>query len=117
MEQLHYADELRPASEVPIGEGDVKPTELALAKQLIEQAASDKFEPTKYRDNVRDRVMDAIQRKVEGQEITAEPTQDGSGKIIDLMEALKASLAKGAAAEEEEKEEPKERKKSARKAS
>jgi DNA end-binding protein Ku len=118
MEQLHYADELRPASEVPIGEGEVKPTELALAKQLIEQAASDKFEPTKYRDNVRDRVMDAIQRKVEGQEITAEPTQDGSGKIIDLMEALKASLAKGAAADEEDgKEEPKERKKSARKAS
>jgi DNA end-binding protein Ku len=95
MEQLHYADELRPSTEVPLGEGEVKPTELALAKQLIEQASNDKFEPQKYRDLVRDRVMEAIQRKVEGQEISAEPSKDGSGKIIDLMEALKASLARG----------------------
>ena len=96
MEQLHYADELRPSTEVPLGEGEVKPTELALAKQLIEQASNDKFEPQKYRDLVRERVMEAIQRKVEGQEISAEPSKDGSGKIIDLMEALKASLARGA---------------------
>ena len=96
MEQLHYADELRPSTEVPLGEGEVKPTELALAKQLIEQASNDKFEPQKYRDLVRERVMEAIQRKVEGQEISAEPSKDGSGKIIDLMEALKASLARAA---------------------
>ena len=98
MEQLHYADELRPSSEVPLGEGDVKPNELTLAKQLIEQTATDSFEPAKYKDNVRERVMEAIQRKVDGQEITAEPSVDGGGKIIDLMEALKASLAKGASA-------------------
>jgi DNA end-binding protein Ku len=97
MEQLHYSDELRPSSEVPLGEGEVKPNELTLAKQLIEQTATDTFEPAKYKDNVRERVMEAIQRKVDGQEITAEPSVDGGGKIIDLMEALKASLAKGAA--------------------
>jgi DNA end-binding protein Ku len=101
MEQLHYSDELRPSTEVPVGSGEVKPTELALATQLIEQAANDKFEPEKYKDNVRDRVLEAIQRKVDGQEIAAEPAQDGSGKIIDLMEALKASLAKGATASDE----------------
>ncbi|MEP7344440.1 MAG: Ku protein [Gemmatimonadaceae bacterium] len=95
MEQLHYADELRDASEVPVGDGAVKPTELAMAKQLIEQASNDKFEPKKYHDTVHDRVLEAIQRKVEGEEITAEPAQDGGGKIIDLMEALKASLAQG----------------------
>jgi DNA end-binding protein Ku len=94
MEQLHYADEVRPTSEVPVGDGEIKPMELTLAKQLIEQASNDKFEPVKYKDNVRERVLEAIQRKVDGQEITAEPAQDGSGKIIDLMEALKASLAK-----------------------
>ncbi len=65
MEQLHYADEVRPTSEVPVPEGEVKPTELALAKQLIEQASNDKFEPQKYRDLVRERVMDAIQKNVE----------------------------------------------------
>ena len=99
MEQLHYADELRPTSEVPVGEGEIKPMELTLAKQLIEQASNDQFEPQKYRDNVRERVLEAIQRKVDGQEITAEPAQDGSGKIIDLMEALKASLAQAPAEE------------------
>jgi DNA end-binding protein Ku len=94
MEQLHYADELRPAQEVPIGEGEIKPMELTLAKQLIAQTATEEFHPEKYRDTVRERVLEAINRKVAGQEITAEPSQDGGGKIIDLMEALKASLAK-----------------------
>jgi DNA end-binding protein Ku len=88
MEQLHYADEVRPTTEVPVPAGEVKPTELALAKQLIEQTATDVFEPTKFRE----RVMEAIQRKIDGQDITADVTPDGGGKIIDLMEALKASL-------------------------
>lgn len=102
MEQLHYADELRAVSEVPLGEGDVKPTELSLAKQLIDQTASDEFHPEKYHDTVRDRVLEAINKKVDGQEITSEPAQDGGGKIIDLMEALKASLARGAEGTEQE---------------
>jgi DNA end-binding protein Ku len=109
MEQLHYADEMKSTDEVPVPEGDVKETELKLAKQLIDQGAIDTFEPTKYTDTVRERVLEAIQSKVEGQEITSEPAQDGGGKIIDLMEALKASLAKSGdgskdAAEEEEEE-------------
>ncbi|MGQ0537902.1 MAG: non-homologous end joining protein Ku [Gemmatimonadaceae bacterium] len=101
MEQLHYADELRSPSEVPVPEGEVKPTELALAKQLIEQTAVDEFVPAKYRDTVRERVMDAIQRKIEGQDITADAKTDGGAKIIDLMEALKASLTKSPAAAED----------------
>lgn len=95
MEQLHYADEVRPASEVPVPDGDVKSAELALAKQLIEQASNENFEPEKYKDTVRDRVLETIQRKVDGQDITAGAAPDASGKIIDLMEALKASIAKG----------------------
>jgi DNA end-binding protein Ku len=95
MEQLHYADEIRSPSEVPVPAGDVKPTELKLAKQLIEQSASDKFEPQKYHDNVRDRVLEAIQRKIDGQDITADVTPESGAKIIDLMEALKASIAQG----------------------
>ncbi|MBM4188047.1 MAG: Ku protein [Gemmatimonadetes bacterium] len=96
MEQLHYQDELKPAGEVPLGEGEVRPAKLTLAKQLIEQAASNEFHPERYRDQVRERVLEAINKKVEGQEITSEPAQDGGGKIIDLMEALKQSLARGA---------------------
>ena len=94
MEQLHYADEIRPASEVPIGEGEVKKSELALAKQLIEQTSTEEFKPENYRDNVKDRVLEAIHKKVDGQEITAEPAPEQGAKIIDLMEALKASLGK-----------------------
>jgi DNA end-binding protein Ku len=101
MEQLHYADELRSTAEVPIPEGDVKDTELKLALLLIDQTSNDAFEPTKYKDTVRERVMEMIQRKVEGQEITSDVQIGGGGdKIIDLMEALKASLAKAQAVPE-----------------
>ncbi|HEX9756140.1 MAG TPA: Ku protein [Gemmatimonadales bacterium] len=94
MEQLHYVDEVKAAGEVPLGDGAVKPGELQLAKQLIQQTATDEFHPERYSDQVRGRVLEAIQRKVEGEEITVEPTEAPEVKIIDLMEALKASLAK-----------------------
>ena len=97
MEQLHYAGELRPASEVPHPEAPVKDTELALARLLIEQTSTDEFRPEKYHDTVKERVLEAIQQKVEGQEITAEAAPPET-KIIDLMDALKASLAKTAGA-------------------
>lgn len=99
MEQLHYADEVRPSTEVPVPEGEVKPAELALAKQLIEQTANDEFEPAKYKDTVRERVLETIQQKVEGQDITTAEAPAAGGKIIDLMEALKASLESAPAAE------------------
>jgi DNA end-binding protein Ku len=98
MEQLHYADELRPTSEVPIPNGDVSDKELKLALMLIEQTSNESFEPTKYKDTVRERVLETIQQKIDGQDITmAEPAGTGGDKIIDLMEALKASLAKSSA--------------------
>ena len=101
MEQLHYSDEVRPTSEVPIPEGEVKDAELKLALMLIDQTSNEKFEPTKYKDTVRERVLETIQKKVEGQEITSgENIPAGSDKILDLMEALKASLAKSKEAEE-----------------
>jgi DNA end-binding protein Ku len=93
MEQLHYADEVRPTTEVTVPAGEVKPLELTLAKQLIEQTTNENFEPGKYKDTVRERILETIQRKVEGQDITADITPDSDGKIIDLMDALKASLA------------------------
>jgi DNA end-binding protein Ku len=100
MEQLHYADEIKPAAEVPTGETKIKPAELTLAKQLIEQSSTDEFHPEEYKDTVRGRVLEAIQQKVEGQDITEEPAEAPKAKIIDLMEALKQSLAKGPAADE-----------------
>jgi DNA end-binding protein Ku len=95
MEQLHYPDELRSFSEVPIEDATVKPAELKLATQLVEQAASDEFKPELYKDEVRERMLALIQRKVEGEDITLAPTAEPEHKIIDIMEALKASLAGG----------------------
>jgi len=92
LEQLHYADEVRAFSEVPLEEVEVKEAELQLARQLIDQAASDTFDPTIYRDEVRDQMMALIQRKIEGEDISVAPTEKPEHKIIDLMEALKASL-------------------------
>jgi DNA end-binding protein Ku len=97
METLHYADEVRSIRDVPIPEGEVKPAELAMAMQLIEQAKTDTFRPQAYKDNVRERMLEQIQRKVDGKEITAQPEHEPETQIIDLMEALKASLAKGGA--------------------
>ena len=95
MQTLLYADEVRPFSEVPLESGEVKPQELALAQQIIDQISSEEFQPQKYEDDVRKRIEAQIQRKVEGQEIQAEPERPPT-QIIDLMEALKASLlAKG----------------------
>ena len=102
MEQLHYHGELRSADEVPRPDVAVKDAELALARQLIEQGAVEEFKPENYRDTVRERVLEAIQQKVDGQEITAEPAAPQT-KIIDLMDALKASLAKRGASTAEKK--------------
>src|SRR5512143_3550298 len=95
MEQLHYPDELRAFAEVPIEDAEIKPAELKLAMQLVEQAASDEFRPGQYKDEVRERMMALIQRKIEGEDITLTPTAEPEHKIIDIMAALKASLAAG----------------------
>ena len=100
MEQLRYANEVRSISEVEIPKVDLKKPELQLAIQLVEQASSEAFRPDAYEDNVRKRILEQIQRKVDGQEITEEPTEAPKTQIIDLMEALKASLkGKGGAGE------------------
>jgi DNA end-binding protein Ku len=101
MHQLRYAEEVKEWSEVPLPDfPEIKDAELQLAKQIIQQIAQPAFHPEKYKDEVQARMRELIQQKVEGQEITAQPEQP-QGKIIDLMEALKASLgmAKGAEAD------------------
>ena len=94
MHALNYADEVRGFEEIDRGEGlALKPGELDLAVQLIEQLASPTFDPAKYDDDYRKKVLDLIEQKVAGQEIVAAPAQPARAQIIDLMEALKASLA------------------------
>lgn len=92
MHQLRYAEEVKPWSEVPLPDlPEIKPAELGLAKQIIQQIAHETFAPEKYKDEVQGRMRELIAKKVEGQEITVAP-EAPAGKVIDLMEALKASL-------------------------
>ncbi len=100
LEQLHYAHEVRDIAAVPSGEGEVADAELGLAVQLIEQIASDSFDPSKYEDEVGRRMLEAIERKVEdGIEITAPVAEETTAQVIDLMAALKASVSGGGEAE------------------
>jgi len=94
MQQLLYADEVRPIEEIEIPDTEVKPQELKLAQQLIEAQAVDAFDPAAYKDQVRERIQNAIDKKVEGQEITFTEAAQASAQVIDLMEALRASLEK-----------------------
>ena len=99
MQQLLYADEVRKIGDIEIPKTEVKDAELKLARQLIEAQASDKFDPSAYKDEVRARIEAAIAKKVEGQEIAvSEAAPEGGGQVIDLMEALRASLEKRKAA-------------------
>jgi len=92
LEQLFYADEIKSFDEVPLEPGDVNSAELALAIQLIDQAAAESFDPEQFHDEVREKTMELIQQKIAGQEITAAPVEESKTKIIDLMAALKASI-------------------------
>ena len=96
MQQLHYAADVRRASEVEVPRPEVKPAELKLAQQLIDAQTAEKFDPETYKDELRGRIEAAIQKKVDqGEEISmVEPPPPGEGKVIDLMEALRASLEK-----------------------
>jgi DNA end-binding protein Ku len=102
MQQLLYGTEVRSIKDVEIPKTEVKEAELKLARQLIEQQASDTFDAAAYTDEVRARVEAAVQKKVEGQEITMSQPPEASAQVIDLMEALRASLERKAPAKARE---------------
>src|SRR4051794_12199022 len=92
MQQLLYAGEVRSIKDIEIPATEVKDNELKLAKQLIEAQSVETFDPSQYTDAVAERIEAAVQKKIEGQEIaTSEAPQQGA-QVIDLMEALRASL-------------------------
>jgi DNA end-binding protein Ku len=94
MQQLLYAAEVRSIKDIDIPKTEVRDAELRLAQQLIEQQTAERFEPSAYTDEVRARIEAAIEKKVAGQEITLAEAPEPGGQVIDLMEALRASLEK-----------------------
>jgi DNA end-binding protein Ku len=91
---MYFADEVRDFAEIDRGQSaKIKGGELELAQQLIEGLSNDQFKPEEYQDEYRGRVLDLINRKVEGQEVTVSAPPQPRAQVIDLMEALKESLA------------------------
>ncbi len=102
LQQLFYADEVRSFSDLGIERVDVSPPELKLALQLIEQIAAPAYDPTQFKDEEKQRVLEAIDRKIAGQEVVASAHPEdtaASGQVIDLMAALRASLGRKQAAD------------------
>jgi DNA end-binding protein Ku len=98
LQQLLYADEVRSMKELDIEKVTVSPAELKLAMQLIEQISEDTYDPTMFEDEEKKRILSAIDEKIAGKQIVAnEPHEPASGgaQVIDLVEALRASLGKG----------------------
>lgn len=92
MVQLRHQEELRHFGDVEIPDADVDEDELKLAIQLVDQVSSEKFEPENYTDEVRHHMLDVIEQKVNGEDIVVAQEEHEEAKIIDIMEALKASL-------------------------
>ena len=119
LQQLLYADEVRSMKELDIEKANIEKAELQLALQLIGQISADDYDPGAFKDDEKQRVLEAIDKKIAGKQIVfaeTPETTEGGGQVIDLMDALRASLggkkpaAKAAAAPEPEAAEVKERK-------
>ncbi len=91
---MYYPDEIRQVEEFRTDISTVKPKELELAKTLV-QSLEAPFEPQKYKDDYRENLMAMIQAKVEGKEVVAPAEPVHKAPVIDILEALKASLAEG----------------------
>ena len=111
MHQLHFKEQVRELKDLGIEPAPVSEPELKLAQQLIDHLAAKRFDANEYHDEFKGRVEAAIQKKVQGKQISLSeaPAASGGGNVIDLMEALRASIdARGSkAANLKERKEPK----------
>jgi DNA end-binding protein Ku len=99
---MYFADEVRNFDEVDKGQSaKIKEGELDLALQLINGLSSETFSPERYTDEYRHRVLEMVNKKAEGQEITIAEAPAPRAQVIDLMDALKESLAKRGVSPEE----------------
>jgi DNA end-binding protein Ku len=86
---MYYADEVRQPEDAPAPQ--VRPAEVEMAKTLIENLAS-KWEPERYHDQYRNQLLELLEKKAEGEPLP-EPQEDTGGEVVDLMEALRQSVA------------------------
>jgi DNA end-binding protein Ku len=91
---LHWPDEIRSAAELRglTAEAEVSSKELQMARSLIQSLAEDRFDPARYQDRYHQALMEVVERKLGGQEVVAAPAEEVAPKVMDLMEALRASV-------------------------
>jgi DNA end-binding protein Ku len=95
LHMMYFGDEIRDFGEIDKGESaKIREGELDLAVKLVDELSNPEFHPQQYQDEYRLRVLDFINQKVEGKEVTAAGPKVERAQVIDLMEALKESLAK-----------------------
>ncbi len=96
LQQLLYAEEVRSLKDLDIEKVDVSSAELALALQLIEQISQDSYDPAEFKDEERKRILAVIDEKIAGKQVVASAHAEAqpSGQVIDLMDALRASLGR-----------------------
>ncbi|HSR25475.1 MAG TPA: Ku protein, partial [Candidatus Eisenbacteria bacterium] len=94
MNTLHWPDEIRPVAELKgvDAEVDVNPRELQMAKALVENLAEERFDPNRFQDEYHDALMQVVNAKVQGEEFVSAPEVEAAPAVMDLMEALKASV-------------------------
>ena len=94
MQQLYFASEVRPVSDVALPDVELKEAERKLALKLIEHQSVDRFDPGAYTDEVTARIEASIQEKVQGKKITSTemPRRAASPNVVDLMDVLRKSL-------------------------
>lgn len=94
MSTLYYQDEIVAQNSLPglPEKVEVDAKQLTMAQQLIESLTTE-FDPSKYKDDYRKRVLEMIEKKAEGETIAVQPMSKEKPKVINLMEALEASLA------------------------
>jgi DNA end-binding protein Ku len=98
LQQLLYAAEVRKMSELGVEKATVTPAELQLALQLIEQISQESYDPSQFKDEERERILKAIDKKITGKDVVASAREGeqttGGAQVIDLMDALRASIGK-----------------------
>ena len=100
VETMRYADEVLPADGLAPEDVELTEKERTMARQLVESLAVEAFEPEKYHDEYREQLLDLIARKESGEEIVAEPQTEPPAKVLDLVAALEASIAKSKTAKD-----------------
>jgi len=90
---MYYADEVRDFAAIDAEDAELRDKEIALAEMLIGELSVEAFDPLAYKDEYRERLMDRIRAKSEGETILAQPADDEkAAEVVDIMEALRRSL-------------------------